>query len=340
MRGRETRAVEGNRSQATRGRWWLPLVKLLLTVAVTWLILRGAGVRLAEVGRVDWTLVRPDAPYLALSVVLLLATYGIAAALWSRNLVEFGGRSVGVVEGAAILAVANLGRYVPGKVLALAGVAVLARRRGISGVRAAAAAVTAQMLSLLAAIAVGGWVALWSAGLSEPWRVGVGIALAGGLAGFLYFGGAGALLRWILRKSGHDEDLPDPSGRSLLRLLPGFILNWIVLGAAFVCLSRGLGIDLGFGVGITAFAAAYFAGYVMVFAPAGIGVRESSLVGLLTPVVGLEASVVLAALQRVWITAVELATAAVAALALRRPAATARAARSAEVADPDTRHPA
>ena len=40
-------------------------------------------------------------------------------------------------------------------------------------------------------------------------------------------------------------------------------------------------------------------GNVFVFAPAGIGIRESSLAGLLTPILGsLEASVVLATLQR------------------------------------------
>ncbi len=315
MSGRES-AGEGGKG--ARKRWWVPLVKLVLTVGVTWLILRGAGIRLAEVGTVDWALVRLDIPLLLLSVVLLFVTFGLAAVLWSRNLVEFGERGVGVIEGAAILLIANLGRYVPGKILALAGVAVLARRRGMSGVRATGAAVTAQMVNLLGAAAVGGWVVLWSAGLSEAWLVAGGVAIVAGLAGFLYFGGAGALLQWALRLSGHTGDLPDPSGRSLLRLLPGYILNWLVHGAAFVCLSRGLGMDIGFGVGITAFPAAYFVGYVIMIAPGGIGIREGALTWLLTPILGAEASVILAALQRVWITAVELIGAAAGAVVLRR----------------------
>ena len=336
MSGYKAQGEGGKGVPAARKRWWVPLVKLVLTVGVSWLILWGAGIRLAEVGTVDWAIVRLDVPFLVLSVALLFVTFAIAASLWSRNLVEFGERRVGVAEGAAILLIANLGRYVPGKILALAGVAVLARRRGMSGVRATAAAVTAQMVNLLGAAAVGGWVVVWSADFSEAWQVAVGIAIVAGLAGFLYFGGAGALLRWVLRRSGHTGDLPDPSGRSLLRLLPGYIGNWVVHGAAFVCLSRGLGLDIGFGVGTTAFAAAYFMGYVVMIAPGGIGVRESGLTVLLTPILGFEASFVLAALQRVWITAAELLGAATGAFMLRRPTVAAPSQPETEVSEPAT----
>ena len=326
----------GQRDRAGRRRWWVAPVKLILTVGVTWLILRGAGVRLSEVGAVDWGMVRLNVPYLALSVALLFVTFGITAVLWSRNLVEFGERRVRVTEGAAVLLIANLGRYVPGKILALAGVAVLARRRGISGVRATAAAVTAQMVNLLGAAAVGGWVAVWSAGLSEAWQIAIGVGMVAALAGFLYFGGAGALVRWVLRRGGHGDDLPHPSGRSLLRLLPGYMINWLVLGTAFTCLGRGLGMNIGFGIGITAFAAAYFAGYLAFFTPAGLGVRESSLVGLLTPILGLEASVILSGLQRVWITAAELLGAGTGAFVLRRPVLPVAAGSETDTAEPAT----
>lgn len=341
MSGREAAGEGGKGAAAARKRWWVPLLKLVLTVGVTWLILRGAGIRLAEVGPEDWALVRPRVPYLVLSVALLFATFGIAAALWSRNLAEFGERRVGVVEGAAILLIANLGRYVPGKILALAGVAVLARRRGMSGVRATGAAVTAQMVNLLGAAVVGVWVVVWSAGLSEAWMIAGGAAIVAGLTGFLYFGGAGALIRWVLRRSGHAGELPDASGRSLLLLLPGYVAGWVVHGAAFVCLSRGLGLapPLGFGVGTTAFAAAYFMGYVVMVAPGGIGIRESGLTLFLTPVLGMEGAVVLAVLQRVWIMAVELVGAAAGAVVLRRPGAPMSAGAGTKVAEPSALAP-
>ncbi len=310
-------APRQHRTPATTRRWWVLPVKLVLTAAVTWLILRGAGIRLAEAWTVDWALVRLNVPLLILSVLLLSATFGIAAVLWSRVLEEFGEASIGVAEGTAILLIANLGRYVPGKIVQLAGLAVLARRRGLSGVRATAAAITSQIVNLLGAAAVGGGVALWSADLSGGGSLAAGLAIVAAMIAFLSFGGVGVLLRWALRRSGHDGDLPRPDGRRLLLLLPWYVVNWMVHGAAFACMCLGLGFAPGYWIGTTAFAAAYFAGYVVLFAPAGIGIRESALVVLLTPVVGAQAGVVLAALQRVWMTAVELLGAGAGALVLR-----------------------
>ena len=55
-----------------------------------------------------------------------------------------------------------------------------------------------------------------------------------------------------------------------------------------------------------AFASAYVLGYVALFAPAGIGVREGVLAILLAPAVGAPQAAILAILARFWITAAEL----------------------------------
>ena len=228
--------------------------------------MRGAGIRLSEAWTVDWAVVRLNIPPLILSVPLLLATFAIGAILWSRILEAFGETGIGVAEGAAIHLVANLGRYVPGKIVQLAGLAVLARRRGLSGVVATAAAVTAQVMHLLGAVAVGGWVALRSTDVAGRGSLVAAFAIMVGLATFLYLGGAGVVIRWILQRGGHTGESPRPDGFKLLLLLPGYLANWLVFGAAFVCLGRGLGLEFGFWTETTSFAAAYFLGYIMVFA--------------------------------------------------------------------------
>ncbi len=299
-------------------RWVLAAGKLALTALVTWLILRGAGVQLEEAWRIDWTAVRPDPPLLALSVLLCLPAFVLAAALWSRILEDFGEARMAIAAASAILVVANLGRYLPGKVAQLGGVAVLARREGVSAVRAGAAAVTAQLLNLLAAAIVGAWaLARWPG--AEGWggaAAGLGAAVALGI--FLGRGGAGRGLRWLLRRRGHTEGLPRTGGRRMLALLPGYVVIWGFYGAGMLWLARGLGMDLRFGAITVSFAASYLAGYLAIVAPAGIGVRESTLVFLLTPHLGPEASVLLAAAQRIWITAIELAAAAAGLLLLAR----------------------
>ena len=318
--GRSPGGVSGPGEEKGRGSraraWGAVLAKLLLTVAATWLILRIAGIGLDQIGTIDWSRVNPHPLPLALSVVLLAATLPVTAALWGRVLDEFGEPGVRLADAAAILILANLGRYLPGKIMQLAGVGILARQRGLSATKATAAAIASQILNMVGAALCGGWVIATRMGTTS---ILVGLLAVLAAAAFLYFGGAGALLGWLLRRAGSADDLPRPSGRQLALLLPGYLFNWALHGLAFACLAWGIGMKTGLVVATTAFAAAYFAGYIALFAPAGIGVRESGLAGLLAPVVGAEAGVVLAALQRIWITGVELVGAAIGVLVLRRP---------------------
>lgn len=308
-------------------KWWRSLVTVVLAVGLTWLILRGADLTLAEAWAVDWSVVRLNVPFLALSLVLLLVTFVIPAALWSRVLAAFGESPVPVVQGTAMLLVANLGRYVPGRVVQVAGLAVLARRAGLSAVTATGAAIAAQILNLIGAAILGGWALYRVDDSSGVWGVAVGLGAVLAMGAFLYFGGAEVLLRWVLRRVGHAGDPPAAAGRSLLRWVPGYVFNWLVFGAAFGCLAIGLGLQIPLGSATTAFAAAYFAGYISML-PAGIGVREGTLVLLLTPWLGQHGALILAALQRVWTAGAELGGAAVGAWILRKPGLTSPRART------------
>jgi hypothetical protein len=59
-----------------------------------------------------------------------------------------------------------------------------------------------------------------------------------------------------------------------------------------------------------AFAAAYVLGYLALFAPAGLGVREGFLVAFLTPTLGAGGAALAAVTSRVWTTVVEVIPAA------------------------------
>ena len=313
----DSRRKKGDRDRTGAGRWVRPLIKLVLIVLITSLILRGAGLTLAEAWRVDWTVVELDVPLLAVSLAILLVTFAIPAALWSRVIVTFGEKPIPLFPGTAIILVSNLGRYIPGKVAQIAGMAYLARRAGVSPVHATGAAVVAQILNLISAATLGGWVAYQTLGAGNAWSLVAGLGAVVAMLGFLYLGGAEALMRRFLKRVGEDCELPPAAGRRLLLWLPGYIINWLVHGAAFALLASGLGIPVPWGVATTAFAAAYFAGYMSLL-PAGIGVRESSLVLFLTPLLGAGPSVVLAVLHRVWISVVEFAGAGVAGFFLQR----------------------
>jgi glycosyltransferase 2 family protein len=288
-------------------------VQLLLTVGVTWLILRQVGVSLDEALSLEAAFPEPNPGLLLLSSLLLLGGFVWAAALWGRMARELGGPALGAGASIRIVFTANLGRYLPGKVWQMAGLAVLARREGMSATVAATAGVLGQTFLLAAA---GIWGASLLLGLDEG-RMGVLLALAL-LAGFVVLTAIPAALRRTLGLAFRLARIPPERIPALdalfgLRWLGLYLLLWGVYGAAFVLLVRGLGLAGGVMELGPPFAAAYLLGYVALFAPAGIGIREGFLIAFLRPGLG-TAAVGVAVLARVWMTVMELLPAGVLAI--------------------------
>jgi uncharacterized membrane protein YbhN (UPF0104 family) len=108
----------------------------------------------------------------------------------------------------------------------------------------------------------------------------------------------------------------------VLCVLAVFCISRTVIGLAFVCLVNSL-----YGIGpsdipslIAVFILANITGFMALFAPGGIGVREGVLLIGLSPIVGPGPAIVVTGLARVWQTILELATTGLGWLALsRRP---------------------
>lgn len=281
------------------------VLKLILTVVATWLILRGVGLRLGDLRTVDPGALDAAWMPLTLSVALLLGAFAISAWLWSSLVVALGGRRIGTVAAFAMVLVSNLGRYIPGKVFQLVGLTWLSRRAGVPAGPAASAAVLGQTLHLVAAALVGGGLLFESGALGASWKWGVLVATLTALGLLSWKGAMRGFLAWVLRWGGGDGEGAVLPPRSYLPWLLGYVVNWLVLGLAFHQLVGGLGLSISIGVATTAFAAAYLLGYVALFAPAGIGVREGFLVAFLGPVLGPGTALTVATVQRVWITGAE-----------------------------------
>jgi hypothetical protein len=95
-------------------------------------------------------------------------------------------------------------------------------------------------------------------------------------------------------------------------------VNWGIYATAFWLLYLSFGEWRTFLQVGPAYAAAYVAGYIAVFAPAGAGIREGVLVVLLQPVMAREAAVAIAVIARLWTTVAELMPAALLAVGSRR----------------------
>ena len=222
---------------------------------------------------------------------------------WMTLVGGYGGR-VGFVASLKVYALSQGGKYLPGKLWAVAGRVVLAEQYGVSR-RIGALATTTEMVVAgvtAGAVAVGLGGALLPAGRGTLLWTGicaVGVAFGLAFPGVL-LRGANALLR-VLRRAPLEAI---PSRASVACAAGWYALSWGVFGCGFFLLAGPVG-------GLTlaqlpaataAFAWSWILGCVALFAPAGLGVREVTLAVLLAKLVPEPAAIALALLSRVWLT--------------------------------------
>jgi uncharacterized membrane protein YbhN (UPF0104 family) len=211
--------------------------------------------------------------------------------------------------------VSSLGRYLPGKVWGVAGLAVLAQRAGVSGWAAAGSALAMQALAVGTGASV---VALFAPGVVSP----VQLVIAAGLALLAVWAlTSRSLCERVVRWVRPDAELRALAPGTALAAAAITLLGWLAYGVAFWLLARGLlgegTLSLGAATGV--FAAGYIVGLLALFAPGGVGVRELVFVAMLTPLMGSGGAVALSVASRLLLTVTE-SGAALAALVLGRPA--------------------
>ena len=255
--------------------------------------------------------IRPDWPWILLGSAIVLLTHACLVQSW-RILLAGWDRAPGFWPGVRIWTVSNLGRYIPGKVWSIGALSVLAQRVGVSGVAAASAAILGTLLNIGAGFGI---VALSGArvlGVIKPWMQTVALVSA---AAFV----VGVVLlprllppvvEWITRRRGLPSVDRHLSASRLWTVTTINALSWVGYGLAFAAFSRGVtpqvaGASAAF---ITVYTASYLWGYLVLFAPGGIGFRELALVAMLIAL-GMGTApdaTVLALASRVWITVLEI----------------------------------
>jgi hypothetical protein len=300
--------------------------QIILLLAIGWGLYR---VLAPTVERVTWSdLVRwkPAPLNLAASFALLLAVYFGHALLWRRILTDLriGRPSVGTALRVYFLA--SLGKYLPGKVWQLAGMAVLAGRAGLPPAASTAAAVLGQFGFLTTGLLfLGITLPEWGRAIDVDAPValplGLGAALLAVSSAVIWLLvatplGHGVRERMAARLGGRAGERVRAAFSLADRVRPadaalwaaGYALSWVALGAAFVLFVTAFhpaGAVMGRYVAGTV-AAAYLVGYLLVIVPAGIGVREGAMLLMLQQIMPASAALVISALSRVWFTAAEL----------------------------------
>lgn len=199
----------------------------------------------------------------------------------------------------------QLGKYLPGSIWQYAGRLTLGRSRGIS-VQIGLASIAVEVVAALIAAAVASALALPLVYAFAAWA---GAAL---LCGLVYFvrSGLTALAERLAAPALARVDRSTVAAG--LRAVPVavalYVLTWALYGSAFWLTAHSLfavpASDLLHYTGV--FAIAWVAGYVVVFAPGGIGVREAVLVALLSGRIGEAHAIGLATTSRLVLSAIDL----------------------------------
>jgi glycosyltransferase 2 family protein len=264
--------------------------------------------------RVEW---------LALSAAAVLAAYGVLIWSWLYLLAGLSGQSVPFLTGARIWFVSNLGVWVPGKIWGIVQMSAMSVEQGINPVAASAASIINTAVHIACGMAVGvitatGIAALYLGGAARAWAL-AGLAMLGILL-------LPWLIPWAFRFARRRFNASVPDERTPPRLIVVSVIAnvaaFILYGAALLCLNKGLvDPDAASLVQHTAaYATSYVIGYMVLFAPGGIGFRERSLQavllagGMATPM----QATALSLISRLWLLIIQVLPALIF-LAYRRP---------------------
>ncbi len=295
-----------------------PLVKrtipvilgVILTSASIYYLVRVSVENIRAAGGIS-ALLNFDPLLLGASMAVLQLHFLAAAWSWKRVCGVSGGK-LGIRKAYAIHFVSLIGKYIPGKVWAAVGKVGLSRSAGVS----TASAGRALVLETLFIVSCSLIVSLPLVPMISD-KLGIDLALSLTALGVVIFAllltahpGAHRRLTGLVRRiAGRDLSCVDPGFSSVLRLTPVYLFVYLLLGIAFQLLALSFGIHLPFLQGLALFPTSVGVGFLVLFAPAGIGVSEVTLLWLMKLVVEPAeqgALPLLALASRLWMTIAEL----------------------------------
>ena len=249
------------------GRWSWP-VKAGLSVLVGWLILRSVGMNLGALREVSLGTIPWNPALLVASCLALAAGYLVSSLLWGGMVHALGGPRLRRMSTLRIFLLANLGRYIPGKIWQLAGLAVMAEKAGVPPSVASAAAVLGQGIALLAALTVG--LPAFSGGGAPdlPWWAVLTLVLGVVAATSPPVLRRGLSVGRRLLREG-ETDTPPLAPLFGVRWTGLYLIAWIIYSAAFGLLVSGMGVEGSYLYISSSFAAAYLIGYIAIIRPCG-----------------------------------------------------------------------
>jgi hypothetical protein len=253
--------------------------------------LAAALVLLVLAVRHEWHSVSTAAKKLSIAAIIESFVFGMlglgtTAFAWRALLAGFGAH-LHVRSALRVYFIGQLGKYVPGSVWPVVAQMEMSRDLGVGRTQAGGASLVALALAAPTAVLAAALTLPFvsASALSHYWPVLLVLPFA---AALLHPPWLNRMLNFMLRVARRGE-LPQPVKRVPLLIAVGWLMfAWVAFGVSTWALAHELGATGSVGrqllVSIGGFSLAWAAGFLVVFVPAGAGIREAALVLTLSPI--------------------------------------------------------
>jgi len=260
----------------------------------------------------DWQI---NYGYLAGAILSVIVTFYVFSSVW-KIIVRSLGKEVGYAQSFKIAYLANLGRYIPGKIWQMFGMIYLAKKEGVTEEEAVASfgmsqifAIPSGLLSGIVFLSLYPGVKDFYAGVPfmTTGMITIGICIFIVSLVVVFFPGpleklANRFFALIKRKP-----ISLQMNKSLAAAIyGGYFLAWSLYGFSFWLFLKGITVQETMLLPMAGiFIIAYQIGYLMLFAPGGVGPREAMMELMLTPFFGVGVATAIAIAARIWLIAAE-----------------------------------
>jgi hypothetical protein len=280
---------------------WLRITLGIVVVGVTFYFLIGRLV--ADWNKVPWQDIHLNVPLLVIAFTILLLGYIPVFGLTWKVLLSGLGEKLPAVKAIAIIAVSQLGKYIPGKVWFTLGRIYLAKRHGIPESKSAVSALTILLLPRGVA----------------PAQVYLAFVLVPLCLLVIYPPVLRRIVNFVLRRLRQPVvDIRLSFGR-IAALVGLYLSMWLAQGIGFFVLINSF-YQLPFAqlpVVVGGYSLAWILGFLVLISPAGLGIREGILTFALRLIMPEPIAIIAALLGRVWITVAEVLAAGIMAFFLK-----------------------
>ena len=265
-------------------------------LAIGSLVLLGREL-LSDSARINSVIGSLNAASVALAFFACLVAEVVFARVWIGNVRRLGS-PMALVDGLISYFRSGLMRFLPGAVVPYVVRTGYAVESGTSAVSASVATGIETVVSATAALTLG------TIGLASVASTGGPVTLLQAGAGLLIVMTVGATAYlllprlWLLFRK---DEAPVLRASSVAWSFAGYSFGWMCLGTAVSALVSGLGGAAGGGLvaSTAAMSLGWFAGFVAVPVPGGLGVREAVFAGVLGATVGIDIAILAALAHRI-----------------------------------------